>query len=229
MTKYEKVDYSRLSPKTLFTPEYRHLLLLGGWIVYFALYLITENLIPEGSCHLVHNRLDEIIPFTEFFVVFYVYWYIYVAGSLLWYLGRDVDSFRRMQLYIIITQLVAMAIYIIWPSYQDLRPAEMPRNNVFTWILSIIYAADTPTGVMPSLHVAYSLGIASVWAKDGRAPKSWRILAVVLAAIISASTALVKQHSTWDILGALILGVFAETIVFWDYWKAKLFKKGDIK
>lgn len=39
------VDYRKLRLRTLPMPEYSHLLLLSGWIVYFALYFITENLI----------------------------------------------------------------------------------------------------------------------------------------------------------------------------------------
>ena len=140
------VDYRGFRPSRIREPKYRHLLLIIGWIVYFLFFFLTENLIPLERCHLVHCRLDDLIPFREEFVIFYCYWYVLVFGSLLYYLLFDVERFSRLQVYIIITQVVAMAAYILWPSRQDLRPEVFPRENYFTWVLSLIYTFDTPTG-----------------------------------------------------------------------------------
>ena len=76
------VDYSGFSLRRLKDKRFSHILLLGGWIGYFALYFITENLIPLERCHVVHCALDDMIPFNEFFVIFYVGWYLLVFGSL---------------------------------------------------------------------------------------------------------------------------------------------------
>ncbi len=216
------VDYRQFRLSRLNEPRFSHLKLLGGWIVYFALYFITENLIPQSACHVVHSRLDDLIPFTEAFVIPYVFWFFLVFGSLLWYLLYDTKRFRQLQCFIMVTQAVAMMVYILWPNMQDLRPAVFPRENIFTWALGIIYAFDTPTGVCPSLHVAYSLGIASVFLKDPKAPRWWKVFLVAAVIVISAATAFVKQHSTVDIFWALPLGLLAEIIVFGGYWKARL-------
>ena len=117
--------------------------------------------------------------------------------------------------------LVAMAVYILYPSYQDLRPTEFVRDNFFTHLAALIYRADTPTGVCPSLHVAYSLGIGSCWLKEKQASKLWKAFVVFSVITISLSTAVVKQHSVIDIAAALPLGLLAEILVFKDYWKDK--------
>jgi membrane-associated phospholipid phosphatase len=114
-----------------------------------------------------------------------------------------------------------MLAYIIYPSIQDLRPAVMPRRNVFTAILSFIYAFDTPTGVCPSLHVAYSLGILSVFSKDIYVSRWWKITLTVLVILIALSTAFVKQHSMVDVFAALPLGLLAECLVYGKYWRAR--------
>ena len=212
------VDYRGFRPSRIREPQYRHLLLIVGWIVYFIFFFLTENLIPLERCHLVHCRLDDLIPFREEFVIFYCYWYVLVFGSLLYYLLYDVERFSRLQVYIIITQVVAMAAYILWPSRQDLRPEVFPRENFFTWVLSLIYTFDTPTGVCPSLHVAYSVGIASVVCKDRRAGVGMKAFVAVAAAVISISTAFVKQHSVVDIIAAAPLCLLAEGIVFGKSW-----------
>lgn len=208
------VDYRQLRWSRLNEPRFRHLKLLAGWLVYFALYFITENLIPASRCHVIHCALDDAIPFTEGFLVFYVYWYFLLVGSLLYFLLYDVKSFKRLQIYIMITQAVAMLAYILYPSIQLLRPQAFERDNLLTRLMAFIYAFDTPTGVCPSLHVAYSLGIASVWCRRRQSPALWKGFVIASVALISVSTAFVKQHSVVDILAALPVGLLAELQVF---------------
>ena len=220
------VDYRQFRLTRIREPQYVHLLLLLGWVVYFALYFLTEKLIPIEHCRPMHCSLDDLIPFCEIFVIPYVGWYLLIVCSLLHYLLYDVENFKRMQIFIMITQFVAMAVYIIYPSRQDLRPDVMPRQNVFTWLLSIIYAFDTNTGVCPSLHVAYSIGIASVWLKDRNASTAVKAAVTCAAVVISLSTAFVKQHSVVDIFWAVPLGLLAEIIVFGrDWWLPRLRRK----
>jgi len=216
------VDYREFRLSRINEPRFSHLKLLLGWVAYFALYFLTENLIPYERCHVIHGRLDDLIPFCEIFVVPYCFWFLLVFGSLLWYLLYDPPCFRKLQVFIMITQLVAMATYIIYPNIQDLRPAEMPRQNFFTWVLSIIYAFDTPTGVCPSLHVAYSFGIASVGCRRKRSPLGWKIFLVCAAVVISAATTFVKQHSAIDVFAGAALGVLTEAVVFRKEWAARL-------
>ena len=215
----QRVNYSGFSLRSLNDPCFSHMKLLAGWIGYLALYFLTENLIPYEKCHVIWCRLDDIIPFNEYFVIFYVGWYALVFGALAYTLFYDVESFRKIQIFIMITQAVAMAVYIIYPSRQDLRPEIFERSNFFTWILGIIYGFDTSTGVCPSLHVAYSLGILSAALKDKGMNVIWKILLTVFVIMICLSVCFVKQHSVLDVLWALPLGLFAEILVYGkDYW-----------
>ena len=209
------VDYRKLRLSNVTGPEYRHVLLLGGWLAYFALYFVTENLIPYGSCHEVWCALDDRIPFCEIFVLPYVGWYLLVAGSLLYLLLYDIPSFRRLSIYIMITQAGAMLVYILWPSIQNLRPETLPRSNFFTWILGIIYAFDTPTGVCPSLHAGYSIAIWSVFRHRRETALWWRILLPILVLTIIAATFFVKQHSVLDALAAVPLCLIGEALIYW--------------
>ena len=220
--KKERVDYSGFSLCRLNEPRFAHVKLLGGWLVYFALYFITENLIPPERCHVIHGFLDDIIPFNEFFVIFYVGWFLLVAGSLAYTFFYDVDSFKKLQIFLMITQALAMLCYIVWPSVQDLRPDTFPRHNVFTWVLGLIYAFDTPTGVCPSLHVAYSVGILSVAVKDKYLSKWLKAALAVFVIMVCMAVCFVKQHSSFDVLAALPVCLVAEFAVYGkDYWRPR--------
>ncbi len=208
------VDYRQFRLRRLNEPQFSHLKLLGGWIGYFILYFLTENLIPVERCTPIHSPLDDMIPFCEGFVVFYVSWYALIVICLLIFMLYDVQSFRDLSGFIIITQVVAMIIYILWPSRQDLRPLVFERHNFFTWFLGIIYGFDTSTGVCPSLHVAYSIGIGSVWLKKKDASPVWKAILVVWLVLICASVVFVKQHSIVDVFAALPLGLLAELIIY---------------
>ena len=211
-----EVDYRAFRLSRLGEPQYAHLKLLLGWVVYFVLYFLTENLIPAERCTPMHMGLDDRIPFCEWFLIPYVFWYLLVAGSLLWFLIYHVDSFRRLQTYIIITQVLAMSAYILFPTRQDLRPEVFARDNFLTRCVGLLYAFDTNTGVCPSLHVAYSLGIASVWTKEREAHPLFRAFVVAAVVLICLSTMFLKQHSAVDFFAALPVCLIAEAIVYRD-------------
>lgn len=214
-----QVDYRKFHLTNINDPQFSHLKLLLGWVGYFAMYLITERLIPAENCYVMHSRLDDLIPFCEVFVIPYVFWYLLIVISLGYFLVYNIDSFKRLQIFIIITQIVAMAVYIIFPNMQDLRPTEFARDNIFTDIVGLLYTVDTNTNVCPSLHVAYSLGIASVWVKEKDAKISWKIFVVITVILICLSTAFIKQHSVLDGFAAIPVCILAEAIVYGkDYW-----------
>jgi len=210
------VDYRRFRLRKLNDPQFSHLKLLGGWIIYFILYFLTENLIPAEKCTPVHIWLDDVIPFCEWFLIPYVLWYGLIAFSLGYFALYNIDSFKKLSKYIFITQMVAMAIYILFPSRQDLRPEVFPRENFLTWCIGLIYSFDTSTGVCPSLHVAYSIGIASVWLREKGVKAIWKVLLVVLVILICLSTMFIKQHSATDFFAALPVCALAEILVFYN-------------
>lgn len=184
-------------------PRFRHLYLLLGWPVFFIFFYLTETLIPSERCHLIHNALDARIPFREEFAIFYVGWYLLLAFSLAYFLLCSIRSFRKLQTYIIIVQALAVVIYILYPTRQDLRPVVFPRENFLSAVMALIYRIDTPTGVCPSLHVAISIGIASVWLHEERAGPWAKALITVFCLGVCLSVAFVKQHSVVDIIAAV--------------------------
>lgn len=216
------IDYRTFRLSKINDPQFSHLKLLLSWLVYFAFYGLTEQLIPAESCHVVHCFLDDLIPFCEIFLIPYVFWYLLIVGSLLYFLLYNVDSFKRLQTFIIITQVVATVIYILLPNRQDLRPAEFPRDNLLTQGVAFLYFFDTNTNVCPSLHVAYSMGIVSVWLKEQNVPKTWKAFVVIAAVLICMSTAFIKQHSVVDAFAALPVCLLAEYIVYGkSYWQGR--------
>lgn len=208
------VDYREFRFSRLREPRFSHLLLLLGWVGYFLLYFLTENLIPVERCMPVHIWLDDVIPFCEWFLLPYVFWYVLIVISLGYFLLYDIRSFKQLQTYIIITQVVAMIAYILFPTRQDLRPAVFENENFLTWGVGLLYTFDTNTGVCPSLHVAYSIGIMSVWLRNRESHGLWKAFVVFAVIMICLSTMFIKQHSALDFFVALPVCLLAEVLVF---------------
>ena len=221
------VDYKKFRFSKLKTPEFSHLNLLFGWFGYFFLYALTEKFIPQDKCFVVHGALDDIIPFCEYFIIPYVGWYFLIAATLIYFALYNVDNFKRFQIFIITTQVVAMLVYIFFPNRQDLRNDldALGRDNFFVDAVRLLREVDTNTNVCPSLHVGFSIGIASMWLKEKTVAWWVRGAIVVFCIAVILSTVFLKQHSVVDAYAAVPMCILAEFLSSRKYWKEKFKRK----
>ena len=61
-------NYFRLRLHNLNSDEFNHLKLLLYWPAFGILFYLAEQVIPLEACHEVYCRLDDYIPFCEYFV-----------------------------------------------------------------------------------------------------------------------------------------------------------------
>ena len=209
------VDYRKVRLHNLNSAEYRHLLLLLYWPLYGLLFLYVERFSPTEYYHPVSCALDAYIPFQELFLIPYLFWFVYLIGMLLYTLLYDVRAFRRMMYFIIFTYSITILFYLIYPTCQNLRPAEFARDNLLTRFTAWFYRFDTNTNVCPSIHVLGSAA-AMFAGLDCRAfrRRGRRIALIAAALLISVSTVFLKQHSVLDVLAALPLCAAAYLLVY---------------
>ena len=188
-------------------PQYRHLWWLLFWPIYYLRYFIVEALNPAGSaCHVMYCALDDVIPLCEYFLIPYGLWMVFMLAMTFFTMLYDVDTFRRYMKFLTLSILVSTTVFIVYPTCQNLRPETFERSNLFTWILSMVYKADTSTNVCPSEHVIGSMAILAAAANCRYLKKPGRLTLIAAAAvIISLSTVFLKQHSLLDVLWALPL------------------------
>lgn len=209
------VDYRRLRPSNLTSPEYRHVLLLLFWIAFGLCFAAVERLIPRTVWHPVRCPLDDQIPFCEWFFIPYMFWFVFLVGMHLYLLLFDIPAFRRFMYFIMVTYTVTMVIYLVYPTCQELRPAEFSRDNFLTRFAAGFYRFDTNTNVCPSLHCVGSMAVAfAAWDTKRFQTPLWRTAFMVTALLISVSTVFVKQHSVLDVLWAWLLCAAAYALVY---------------
>ena len=116
--------------------------------------------------------------------------------------------------FIAIAYTTATLFCFLVPNGQDLRPAELPRQNICTWILQMTWAADNNANVFPSVHVLGVVAAISAMWHSPKLKRVWQIVGTVWFVIIAASTLLVKQHAFIDLAAALVWGAVVYVIVY---------------
>lgn len=204
------VDYRKLRPGNLNSPEFSHVKLLLFWPLFGLGFLYIERFYPVSEYIAVHCALDDFIPFCELFLIPYLFWFVYLIGSLAYTFFFDPQNFRREMYFIIFTYSLTILIYLLFPTCQLLRPEVFPRDNPLTHFIAQYYAFDTNTNVCPSLHVIGSLAsLFGLWNSPRCSSRKWRTASALTAILISISTVFIKQHSILDVLLALPICLLA--------------------
>lgn len=192
-------------------------------IVIFGIFYLTAFFFMEARdvpVHIIHTKFDDAIPFCKYFIIPYVLWYAYVCGTVL-YLGLN-DRKRKEYNHFIANMILGMVVFVltslIYPNGQDLRPV-LTGNDLFTKAVNLLYTIDTPTNILPSLHVFASLACDMALCRDPWFKKRpmWQWISHLLTVLICLSTMFLKQHSTIDVLAALLCnGLFYPLVYHWN-------------
>ena len=219
---HETVDYRKLRWSNLNSERFRHVKLLFFWPVFGIIFYGLERLRPPISYHYMYCALDDLIPFSEYFVIPYLFWFVFMAGMLLYAFFYETDTFQRYMWYIIFTYSVTLVIFLFFPTAQRLRPHTFVRHNIFTNIVAGFYAYDTSTNVCPSIHVIGSFAVMfAAWSSRLFSRLAWKIVFGVMAVLISVSTVFLKQHSALDVLVAMVVCLAAWPFTF-SRWSRRL-------
>lgn len=219
MVRDEMVDYRKFRLNKWNTKEFSHLKLLLFWPVFGFLFLFAERIGIRKSYFPVHCTLDDYIPFCEYFLIPYLFWFVYLIGTILYTLLFDVEAFRKMMAFVMITYTVTILIYFIFPTCQELRPATFQRDNVLARFTAAFYQFDTNTNVCPSLHVIGSLAaMFGAWNSKHFHTRCWKMIFGGMAFLISISTVFLKQHSILDVFAAIPICLIGYWMVYKREW-----------
>lgn len=200
-----------------FLSQNKHILFLLYCLPYLYCFRWLEAR-KNVSFQDIHCIVDDWIPFNEWFVIPYVLWFFYVAAVVVYlYFQRDhLEDYYHCVIMLILGMSTCLLVYYLFPNEQNLRPAEFDHQNILTDIVQFIYASDTNTNVLPSIHVYNSITIHVAFATSHRfqEKKGWRTASLLLCALICLSTMFLKQHSFLDVITALGLYLVYAALVY---------------
>jgi membrane-associated phospholipid phosphatase len=229
-----------------FCKKYKHGFVI---LIYGLLYLLAFQYLEQRHVygyHIVHTVFDDLIPFCEYFIVPYLLWFPYMIGAIVYFIFFNKNKREYYQL--ILNLMMGMTIFVIvsyvYPNVQHLRPSEFPRDNIFTRLVGILYQADTPTNVLPSIHVFNSLAIhMAINSCEALKDRKWvQRGSLLLTILIVLSTMFLKQHTVVDVCLGATLALFgvlifypeqtqdvADEAVLWNYRTSKRERKSHSK
>ena len=127
---------------------------------------------------------------------------------------------------------ICLMICSVYPNGLSLRinPNDISHNFLGD-IVRFLYTTDTPTNVLPSIHVFATISahiclVHSPVLKHSRAGKRIKTGSLILTICICLSTIFLKQHSIVDLVAGALLSFILYFVIFkvafknWDFPKS---------
>ena len=218
--------YTRKEDKHMkaFFQKYRHALVLLYGLIYMPWFMWLESR-SNLPYHVIHVKLDDMIPFVEYFIVPYLLWFVYVAAVFVYLFFKNRREFYQYCIFLFTGMTLFLIVSTLYPNGHLLRPNTFARNNIFTFAVQILYQADTATNIFPSLHVYNSIAAHRAVANSETLAGNRLIRggSFVLMVSIILATMFLKQHSVLDVISGILLGLVMEQLVYrTDYSAARI-------
>ena len=186
-------------------------------VFYLLCFTYLEN--RQVRYHIIDSSLDDKIPFCEYFIIPYLLWFLYIAVTVGYFLffNENTTEFWSLILNLAIGMTLFLIVSYVYPNGLNIRPAEFTNDSVFTRMVQFLYRTDTPTNVLPSIHVYNSVAAFSAihTCKNLRKHKGIRTGSFILTTLIVLSTMFLKQHSIADVATGITCAV-ATYVLFYS-------------
>lgn len=193
--------------------------------IYLSCFFLVEGRKVE-KFHIVHSVVDDMIPFCEIFVIPYFIWFFYVAATVIVIGLSDRADFLNIAVYLATGMTLFIIISFIYPNAHELRPTVFSRNNIFVSMVKALYETDTPTNLLPSIHVYNSIAchIGITKCKLFKNNKIVKNISFITATLIIISTMFIKQHSFVDVVLGFLFAIALFPFSYKINWENFIFK-----
>lgn len=188
-------------------------------IAYFIIYLFWFYIIERATGRdytIIHMKMDDRIPFCEYFIIPYFMWFGYVAWILFYLFFTNEKDFLKCCTFLFSGMTIFLIVSTLFPNIHYLRPSVMPKDTIFTQMVTFLYSIDTSTNLWPSIHVYNSMGVLFAVNHNRRLSSNpfIRLSCFLLTILIILSTVFLKQHSVYDVMTGILMGVAIYIITY---------------
>ncbi len=201
-----------------FLQKYPHAWVFLYVFIYLPGFYFIEHM-TDVTYHMVYSPLDDLIPFCEYFVIPYYIWFPYMLVVFLYIFFTSKKEFYQVAALIISGMTIFLIVSYVYPNAHSLRPETFVNDNLFTKLVAFTYTIDTPTNILPSIHVYNSIAChIGVMKCERLRGKYWvKSLSLIISTSIVLSTVFIKQHSIIDGILASILIIIMYFLIYTLY------------
>ena len=187
--------------------DFKELILRGAFCLLIPLSTVFYGMLNKnrGKIYILQTSIDKAIPFNQYFIILYIFWYLYIAGFLIYFCILDKNSYYKLLFSIVAGELLSCVIFYFFPTYVP-RPY-ITGNDFCSKLVLLIYKSDNPYNAFPSIHVIDSVLVAVFVYLSGRVKNVYKALSFICAFLIIISTMFVKQHYFPDIISGIIVAL----------------------
>ena len=175
------------------------------------LYLAIQVFVAGGSTHAPETEFDRMVPVRGGWAL--VYASLFCAALLPIFVVHQQELVRRTINGFLAMWLVAYVFFLAYPTVGP-RPPKVVEDGFSGWGLRVIYGSDSNYNCFPSLHVAQCFLAAFICY---RVHRGVGLVAVVWASLVGVATLFTKQHWVLDVVGGIVLAIFAYLIFVQGY------------
>lgn len=174
-------------------------------VIYMPTFFWVESLEPAEGFHIIHTAIDDLIPVVEVFIIPYALWLPYLVIGMIAIAIRSRKLSRKTSYMLMAGMTLFIIISLAYPNALELRAHIPDRKNIFMDLIKYLHSIDTPTDVLPSLHVYDAIVVAAGLHLAFKDKKVLLVLSDVLTVLIVLSTMFIKQHSIIDVISAFVI------------------------
>jgi membrane-associated phospholipid phosphatase len=155
--------------------------------------------------------LDAAIPFIGWSVWVYVGGIVWISAPLVLVDEREL-FWQSAATYVAALSLGFLCFAAFQAGAPALRQQASPLGSdpLTAWALLTLHHIDAPVNLLPSLHVALVwMSSSAIWRQHPR----WRIGCGLVAAVVTTSVCLSKQHTVLDVAAGLALAWLCSWLV----------------
>jgi len=183
------------------------------FLIYLPWFAWLEKTVGYSPEYIIHVKIDDYIPFNEFFIIPYMLWFAFISIWVIYFFFKDTKEFYQLTCFLFIGMTIFLIVSTLFPNGHQLRPTEFARDNIFVDMVKYLYQIDTPTNIAPSIHVYNTLCVWSAVQRSSylkehfssRLKNITYIITTILSISIILSTMFLKQHSFLDVITAFIM------------------------
>lgn len=177
-------------------------------ILYFTLKLFQTNY------HAISASIDNAIPFIPQFIYLYILFFPFVVITLYVVFINDKAKYYYGIKGIILGLIITEIGFLVYPTI-IYRPVVNNIDVLTSMLVNITYLIDSPAiNCFPSIHCLLCFQVMFMVLLCHNLKLKYKIIIFVLSSLIILSTVFIKQHYVYDIIGAFIVFVISNLIVF---------------
>lgn len=174
-------------------------------LLFTAIAYLPAQLLGDASHYRdISTAWDRALPLLPVFSLPYLL--AYAQWSVFWLLLGKQEAHYRNDILAgeAIGKLICGLCFILLPT--TLQRPEVTGTDYFAFLTRLIYKADKPLNLLPSLHCLESwLCIRTAFTMK-KLPKGYKPVTVAFSLLVFASTLLIKQHVLVDIPAGILAG-----------------------